>query len=96
MGVVNPGLGPLENNRGPTKHTATAGKSRHRSGKRNNIGALTDQRGSMRPFDALAIINSSVETAQTPAPMNCTRVGGNARRDERSHRPGRVDVNFSE
>ncbi len=58
IGVANPGLGPLQNNGGPTEtHSLLSGSPAIDRG--HNFGFITDQRGLTRPYDDPAIANAS-------------------------------------
>jgi hypothetical protein len=57
-GVVNPTLGPLQDNGGPTKTRALLAGS-PAIDKGNSSGTTTDQRGNTRPTDDAAIANAS-------------------------------------
>jgi len=58
VGVASPGLGPLQNNGGPTEtHALLAGSPVTDKG--HNFGLTTDQRGFPRPYDDPAITNAS-------------------------------------
>lgn len=58
VGVLDPGLGPLANNGGPTMtHALLKGSPAVDAG--NSFGQTTDQRGQNRPYDHAAIPNAS-------------------------------------
>ena len=59
VGVASPGLGPLQNNGGPTEtHALSAGSPAIDKG--DDFGLTTDQRGFLRPFNIASIPNASV------------------------------------
>ncbi len=78
VGVASPGLGPLQNNGGPTEtHALLEGSPAIDKG--DNFGLTTDQRGFLRPFDVGSIPNASggsdigaYELTATPAGTDVT------------------------
>ncbi len=66
---INPLLGPLQDNGGPTPTMALLTNSPALD-QGNSFGLTTDQRGAPRPFDYLSIANAGGGTAVTSGPSN--------------------------